>query len=224
MIGILDSGLGAIQVLNYLLRSNKTTTYLLYLDYRANPLGTKQKDEINQCLNTGVDFLKKKGCEKIIIACNTLSVLAVERKMDVLTPVFFLQQFINQHQNQKIHLIATNFTVRSHIYSCLQTPASELVEMIEGRKKKDLLPYQHLLSDCDYLLLGCTHFGIYFPCERNEKIVDSAKLLADQLKVDKQPLKIIIYTTKMSPNIKNHLFRYLQCDRFEIRLLCQQKR
>lgn len=222
MIGILDSGLGAIQVLNYLLSNNKKATYLLYLDYQANPLGNKREEEIQKSLNTGVEFLKKKGCKEIVIACNTLSVLAIRQNMDVLTPVFFLQQFIQKNQHKKIHLIATNFTVRSNIYHCPQTAASELVEMIEGRKKKDLSLYQKLLATHDYLLLGCTHFGIFLSCRENKKIIDSAKLLSEHIKVENEPLKIIIYATKYTPNIYNHILYYLKCSRYELHFLSKK--
>ncbi len=77
MIGIFDSGFGGLTVMREYLKQYPQYDYL-YLGDQANaPYGSHSADHVNKLVIHNVDFLAKKGCKLIIIACNTASAEAL---------------------------------------------------------------------------------------------------------------------------------------------------
>jgi glutamate racemase len=73
MIGIFDSGFGGLTVMKEYLKRYPDYDYV-YLGDQANaPYGNHSQDHVNKLVVQNVDFLAKKGCKLIIIACNTAS-------------------------------------------------------------------------------------------------------------------------------------------------------
>ncbi len=77
MIGIFDSGFGGLTVMREYLKRYPEYDYV-YLGDQANaPYGNHSQDHVNKLVVQNVDFLAKKGCKLIIIACNTASAEAL---------------------------------------------------------------------------------------------------------------------------------------------------
>jgi len=77
MIGIFDSGFGGLTVLREYLKQYPQYDYV-YLGDQANaPYGNHSQDHVNALVVRNVEFLAKKGCKLIIIACNTASAEAL---------------------------------------------------------------------------------------------------------------------------------------------------
>ena len=77
MIGIFDSGFGGLTVMREYLKQYPKYDYV-YLGDQANaPYGNHSQDHVNKLVVQNVDFLAKKGCKLIIIACNTASAEAL---------------------------------------------------------------------------------------------------------------------------------------------------
>ena len=208
-IGIIDSGLGAISFLNYLISNKKYSTYYLLLDYNFNPYGNKNENILYERLIKNIDFLKKKGCNKIVLACNTLSVIALKHNIDVITPInYFIETIKKEFDNNSI-LIATNFTIKSL--------SSDLVNYIEGVKPININSEINKLKKYKKIFFGCTHYGLIKNKLKDKIIFDSAKILADSLIVNNTSLNVNIYITKYDINIINHLLNNIHIKKFSIK-------
>ena len=216
-IGIIDSGLGAISFLNYLISNKKYSTYYLLLDYNFNPYGNKNENILYERLIKNIDFLKKKGCNKIVLACNTLSVIALKHNIDVITPInYFIETIKKEFDNNSI-LIATNFTIKSNVYKTNNSLYSDVVNYSEGVKPLNINSEINKLKIYKKIFFGCTHYGLIKNKLKDNMIFDSAKILADSLIVNNTNLNVNIYITKYDINIINHLLNNIHIKKFSIK-------
>ena len=73
MIGFFDSGFGGLTVMKEYLKKYPEFNYV-YLGDQANaPYGPHSKERVIRLTLCGIDYLIKKGCKLIIVACNTAS-------------------------------------------------------------------------------------------------------------------------------------------------------
>lgn len=216
-IGIIDSGLGAISFLNYLISNKKYSTYYLLLDYNFNPYGNKNENILYERLIKNIDFLKKKGCNKIVLACNTLSVIALKHNIDVITPINYFKETIKKEFDNNSILIATNFTIKSNVYKTNNSLSSDLVNYIEGVKPININNEINKLKKYKKIFFGCTHYGLIKNKLKDKIIFDSAKILADSLIVNNTNLNVNIYITKYDINIINHLLNNIHIKKFSIK-------
>lgn len=76
-IGIFDSGIGGVTVLKEILKILPNENYIYYSDSKNNPYGDKTDKEILEICDNIVQYLLKRNCKAIVIACNTASAKAV---------------------------------------------------------------------------------------------------------------------------------------------------
>jgi glutamate racemase len=77
MIGIFDSGFGGLTVMKEYLKKYPDFDYV-YLGDQANaPYGPHSKERVEALTLKNIDFLVQKGCQLIIVACNTASAEAL---------------------------------------------------------------------------------------------------------------------------------------------------
>ncbi len=189
-IGIFDSGFGGLTILKEFLTSPVLSVYnYIYLGDNARaPYGNRSADTIYKYTFQAVDFLFNKGCELIIIACNTASAKALRRIQQeylpnnypdkkVLGVVMPIIEEIIEAQVQKIGVIGTRATIESHIYKkkleerrankeIFEQAAPLLVPLVEenwiGKPEtnKILKKYLRPLKNkkVDILVLACTHY------------------------------------------------------------------
>jgi len=79
MIGIFDSGFGGLTILKAFLARLPDYDYIYLGDSARAPYGNKSPELIYKYTEEAVDFLFKKGCELIIVACNTVSAEALRK-------------------------------------------------------------------------------------------------------------------------------------------------
>jgi glutamate racemase len=168
MIGLFDSGLGGLSILKAFKDRLPAYDYVYYGDSRRAPYGNKKQEDIFKFTTLGVDFLFKKGCKIIILACNTASSKALRRiqqewlpknypKNRVLGIIIPVAQKVNEeilknmHKN-KVAIIGTEATIKSAVYEkefkklkcdliVYKKSCPLLVPLIEkGVSKKKLLP------------------------------------------------------------------------------------
>ena len=70
-IGVFDSGIGGLTVLEELKKVLPKEDYIFYADSGNNPYGEKTDEELRKIVSNVVDFLINKDCKLIVIACNT---------------------------------------------------------------------------------------------------------------------------------------------------------
>lgn len=86
MIGVFDSGFGGLTILKSFLEKLPAYNYLYLGDNARTPYGNRSPELIYQFTTEAVDFLFKKGCQLIIIACFTSSAEALRRIQQEVLP------------------------------------------------------------------------------------------------------------------------------------------
>lgn len=178
-IGVFDSGMGGLSVLNGLVNLFSDNEYIYVADNKYSPYGTKTDEEL---INRGLAIIKyfeSVNTELIIIACNTMSVyldiLQKYTNIKVLGVIKPTVHYVSSLGVNEVGLIATYNTVRNKTYQNMlldlgiKTDAlncSFLVEIVEGKSNesaslllKENSKNNHFES-LTHLILGCTHFNL----------------------------------------------------------------
>ncbi|RLC36380.1 glutamate racemase [Candidatus Falkowbacteria bacterium] len=135
MIGVFDSGFGGLTVFKELIKVLPEYNYIYLGDNARAPYGNKSEDLIYEYTRSGVDFLFKKGCQLIIIACNTASAKALRKIQQEYLPENYpnrkvlgviipaaetvwelIKEENKQSQPIKIGIIGTKATIKSKVY------------------------------------------------------------------------------------------------------------
>ena len=150
------------------------------------PYGNKSRETVRSYSSEIVDFLKKKGCKTIVIACNSASALAADwlrekypelKIYDVVSSG--AEAVAEVTRNKKVGVIGTAATINSSVYKKkiadidpkieVFTKACPLfVHLVEENwirrpeTKKIARTYlrELKLKKIDTLLLGCTHYPL----------------------------------------------------------------
>lgn len=187
-IGVFDSGVGGLTVLNAL-RKQLPSENLLYLGDTARvPYGTKSADSVTRYAEQAAAGLIERGIKLLVIACNTASAVAVE-PMQALYPDLLVigvvvpgaQACCNTSKNKSVGVIATESTVNNRAYhNAIKAIAPEMQvtaqacslfvalaeegwhqgELVEQIVSKCLKPLVDTAPNIDTLVLGCTHFPV----------------------------------------------------------------
>lgn len=206
-IGIFDSGIGGVTVLNEILKILPNENYIYYSDSKNNPYGDKSDKEINEICENIVKFLIEKRCKAIVIACNTASAKAVKylRNKYKNIPIIAIEpayKMVYDYAYEDPTLVlATKGTIESEKFNLLYhkydnhktillqcVGLADIIEKDEKEKveiylKQNLLEYKGKIKN---VVLGCTHY----PLIKNEiekvlgkvKFFNGAPYLAKHLK------------------------------------------
>lgn len=185
-IGIFDSGLGGLVITKAFINSLPSYDYLYYGDTHNLPYGEKTSGQILSYTLDAIKFLIAQDCALIIIACNTATSITLRYIQQRFLPTYApnvkvlgvviptVEEAINSATN-KVGVIATTATARSHIYQTelhkinpklqvQEIAASKLVPMIENNdfaKASALVKeYAEQFSAINSLILGCTHYPL----------------------------------------------------------------
>ncbi len=187
-IGIFDSGVGGLAVVNTLSCVLPNENFLYVADSRNFPYGTKTKKQIKAFSERIVKFLLGRNVKAIVIACNTVSSIAVPelKKIAYPTPVFGMIQSgariaVKRTKNKEIAVISTPLTARSHAYKkeiqkidkeikVFEIGSQRMVNLVEDGNSRKKYAYKLvreklkdvLSSGVDTLVLGCTHFPFLY--------------------------------------------------------------
>ncbi len=185
MIGIFDSGVGGMTVARAVEQLCPGYPLVYFGDIARTPYGSKSPETIIRYSRRNTEFLLARGCELIIIACNSASSTAADALrrhyrvpvLDVIGPA--TARAVEVSSNGRIGVIGTRATVRSGVYEeRILTMAPDhrvfsqacplLVPLVEEgwlnrRETKMILrKYLHPLRtrQIDTLVLGCTHYPL----------------------------------------------------------------
>ncbi len=76
-VGIFDSGLGGLTVLNAAKSRLPDVEFLYYADSARAPYGVRDAEDIYQLTKAAVEDMWSKGSDLVILACNTASAAAL---------------------------------------------------------------------------------------------------------------------------------------------------
>lgn len=81
-VGIFDSGLGGLTVLEAAQKRLPDVEFLYYADSAHAPYGVRTPEDIFQLTRAAVHDLWNRGCDLVILACNTASAAALRRMQE----------------------------------------------------------------------------------------------------------------------------------------------
>lgn len=128
MIGVFDSGLGGLTIYRTLSKKLPAYRYLYLGDNARVPYGSRSNEIIYRYSQEAVDFMFKKGCVLIILACNTSSAVALRRLQQEYLPRHYphrrilgvlipaAEEAILKTRNKRIGVIGTEATIGSHTF------------------------------------------------------------------------------------------------------------
>ncbi len=85
-VGIFDSGLGGLTVLDAVQRRLPDLPIVYYGDNANAPYGVRTAEDIFRLTTAAVDKLFARGCDLVILACNTASAAALRRMQETWVP------------------------------------------------------------------------------------------------------------------------------------------
>jgi len=85
-VGIFDSGLGGLTVLDAVTARLPETPIVYFGDNANTPYGVRDADDIYTLTTRGVQVLFDQGCDLVILACNTASAAALRRMQEGWVP------------------------------------------------------------------------------------------------------------------------------------------
>ncbi|MDT9546417.1 MAG: glutamate racemase [Chlorobium phaeovibrioides] len=185
-IGIFDSGVGGLTVLKAMQKLLPSEQLLYFGDTARVPYGTKSQVTIRRYAEDDTRILLRHQPKMIIVACNTVSALAldvVEKTADPLPVLGVLEAgadlAVKITRNRRIGIIGTQATICSNAYARAITEASPDTEVFstpcplfvplaeEGMLNNEatrLIAGEYLApllaEGIDTLVLGCTHYPI----------------------------------------------------------------
>lgn len=192
-IGVFDSGVGGLTVLEALRRALPQENFLYLGDTARLPYGTKSPATVQRYAVQAARILVERGAKALVVACNTASAVAIDALAERYAPlpVFGVVEpgasaAAGLPGVRRVVVLATESTVRGGAYQrallcrrpaleVLARPCPLLVTLAEEGRHDDALvtlalsEYLHGLLPAGAahkptaLLLGCTHFPVFRP-------------------------------------------------------------
>lgn len=186
-IGVFDSGVGGISVLNELRRALPHEDFIYYADSGYCPYGGRPQAEILARAVAISDVLLAQHAKLIVVACNTATIAAVEYLRATYASSFIgmepaIKPAVAQTRSGVIGVLATGAALAGERFHRLVAqhagavrvitqPCPGLVEQIEAGKlddahTRDLVERYTaplMAAEVDTLVLGCTHYPFLRP-------------------------------------------------------------
>ncbi len=185
-IGIFDSGLGGLSVVNALTTLLPGEDIVYFGDTGRVPYGTRSRQTIEQYTRQDIAFLQSKNVKLVIAACGTVSSVAPHVGESCGLPFVGVvkptaKAAVDATKNKKIGVIGTAATIASGSYAkeiglldsairVFGQPCQLFVQMVEEGFIGEDDPIALAVSErylqplkeqgVDTLILGCTHFPL----------------------------------------------------------------
>lgn len=182
MIGIFDSGIGGLSVFREIRKVLPEQSYVYYSDNAHCPYGEKSREYIIDRARAITRFLLGKGCEIIVVACNTATAAAISTLREEF-PIKFIgmepaiKPAAQATKTGVVGVLATAGTLKATKYidtrarwaqnvSIVEHIGQGFVELVEKgittgpeaetTVRTSLTPL--LDAGADMIVLGCTHY------------------------------------------------------------------
>lgn len=200
-IGVFDSGVGGISVLQHIHMLLPHEQLMYVADSKYAPYGNKTPEEIQSRCFQIADFLIMQGVKAIVVACNTATAAAIDAmRAKYELPIFGMEPAVKPaaeaSKNGIIGVLATVGTLKSAQFAGLLESYGRnvkvvtqgcvgLVECIERGELNAESTFNLLKQYCqplldegaDTIVLGCTHYPFVKPLIR--QIVGESVTLID---------------------------------------------
>ena len=211
-IGIFDSGVGGLTVVNKLFHVLPKENIVYFGDTARVPYGNKSKETVTRFSKEIVKFLLKFKVKLIVVACNTASSLSLEAlKRSFSVPIIGVikpgaEKALALSKTKRIGVIGTEATISSSAYAkkikeiersafVAGMACPLFVPLVENGWLNDEITLKIikvylapiLEKRIDALILGCTHYpllknAIQKITGKKIKLVDSSMAVAEYIK------------------------------------------
>jgi glutamate racemase len=182
-IGVFDSGVGGLSVLREIRRELPNESVIYVADSGHAPYGDRAEDYIRDRADVVVDFLVAEGAKAVVVACNTVTGVAVDGlRRRVALPIVAIEPAVKpavtSTKTGVVGVLATTVTLASpNVVRLLATygagarvvsqPCPGLVELVErgeltsAAARAAVARFVRPVVDqgADILVLGCTHYA-----------------------------------------------------------------
>ena len=209
-IGVFDSGIGGMTVVKEIRKEYPNEDIIYFGDTIHFPYGNRSKESIIELTRKGINFLINKNVKFIIIACGTatsqaLDIVSQEFDIPIIGIIDPTAKYLASNNNYKnIGVIATCGTIKSNAWeknilkynpnlNIISKACPLLAQMAEEGwteneiAKLTIHEYLKDIKDIDALVLGCTHYPLFFNVIKlelgeNVEIINTGTILAKNLK------------------------------------------
>lgn len=232
-IGIYDSGLGGIIVLDTILKKYQNYDFIYVGDQKYAPYGDKTKEELIQRGSKILSYFDSLGITTVVVACNTMCAVAIDDLKKQFSHMTFYGVIeptalsLKDKNLKNILVMATKATTNQHAYrheiekvlpeaNVIEVACPKLVPLLEHNESKEQLmaALHEYLDDyqgkTDAIVLGCTHF----PLVKDEiysfmkvDLFDSNEAVSESLPFvqDDRTGSVTIYTTLDKQQMKQQI-------------------
>jgi glutamate racemase len=181
-IGVFDSGIGGLTVVRELRRQLPGEDIIYLGDSARVPYGNKSEETIRKFGLEDADFLMKLGVKVIVVACNTVSSVALNFLKEVIkdVPIFGVVEpgvrvAMQKSKSKRVGVIGTIATIKSGAHKSLFAEDFEVIGracplfvplaeegITSGPIAREVaeLYLADLRNKVDTVILGCTHYPI----------------------------------------------------------------
>ena len=184
-IGVFDSGIGGLTVVRQIASTLPNESIVYFGDTARVPYGSKSNDTVIEYALQDAHFLIEKNVKAIVVACNTVSAIALNVLKEKFTvPIIGMitpgsQLALKHSQSKCIGVIGTRATISNHAYLNELKKNDPGVEVFEkacplfvplaeegwiDHEATKLIAEEYLKElrdlNIDTLVLGCTHYPI----------------------------------------------------------------
>lgn len=177
-IGVFDSGVGGLSVARAIERAFPDVEVVYVNDAAHIPYGTKTPDHIYELAHPKIAELYEKGCNPIVLACNTLT-MTNKTRLEAAFPVRFIglepmvKPAVHRTKSSKVIMCATPATLASERYRQLKNDYAGGIDFIEPdcsdwaslieanaitEEKIRSAIEPGLQAGADTIVLACTHY------------------------------------------------------------------
>lgn len=234
-IGVFDSGLGGLEIFRELLLKLPQYNYIFLGDNARVPYGGQSNEVIINYIKQAVDFLFKKNCKIIILACNTATAVALpkiqqeylpkkypdRRVLGVIRPTV---EAVIEGRSKRVGVMGTHATIISQSFikefnkfdrsiEVFQQACPLLVPIIEEGEIEweglDSILKKYVIplekDRIDSLILGCTHYGLIG--DKIQKLIGNKIHIISEGKVTVEKFEDYL---KRHPEIEKQLTKGMQ--------------
>ena len=134
MLGLFDSGVGGLTILKEVEKLLPGKEILYYADNQNCPLGEKTSEQIYQITINAVELLFNKGCNLVVLACNTATSVAIRRIQENWLPQHYPDKKVLGIIRPVPESLLENKRNRGNLVAVMATPAT----INEGFYEKEL--------------------------------------------------------------------------------------
>lgn len=181
-IGVFDSGIGGLTVVRELRRHLPSEDIVYLGDSARVPYGNKSAETIKKFGFQDASFLVKMGVKLIVVACNTVSSVALEYLRETFKDVPFfgvvepgVKVAVEKSKTKKVGVIGTIATIKSEAHKKLFPSGFEVIAkpcplfvplaeegITSGPIAKSVAEFYlaEIREKVDTVILGCTHYPV----------------------------------------------------------------